>query len=279
MLGRAPRRLLSLAANSGARRIIRFSDARGDVHLALQAVEGGEASLLTGDLFQPASLREIGKAVDLDSTCSLMAPIDPPIILATGLNFHHHAAECGLPVPKSPILAFLKQPTAVQHPGLPIVIPAVCDPDTPEVDWEVELAVVIGSHCKDATVENALDYVLGYTCANDISARRWQLDVERTSGQWNRGKGFDTFLPLGPALVLNEQGFDPHALRLSLTVNVRPRGAPLLQYKCPTVPPPTPSPAPAPAPTPKSPMASMHSRLYLWLTGHCRLRLLSARVN
>ena len=207
----------SLSAGAAARRIIRFRDGHGEVHLAHQPVESGPATLLSGDIFEPLSLRELGPVI-LDD-CTLLAPVEPPVVLATGLNYHQHAVEVGMAPPKAPILAFLKTASSVQHPGHPIMIPAVCNPAEPEVDWEVELAVVIGKHCKDATLETALDFVLGYTCANDVSARRWQTDPELSAGQWNRGKGFDTFCPLGPALVLNERGFDPHSLRLSLSVN------------------------------------------------------------
>ena len=150
-----------------------------------------------------------------DLAVRILPPVAaPPVFLGTGLNYHRHAAECGLAPPRVPILAFCKPSTALQRPGGSIAVPACCDPDVPEVDWEVELAVVIGEHrdtgelCKNATAETALDYVLGYTVANDVSARLWQTDPERTGGQWNRGKSFDTFAPLGPAMVLQERGFD-----------------------------------------------------------------------
>eukprot|EP00949_MAST-11_sp_MAST-11-sp1_P003610 g3610.t1 len=90
----------------------------------------------------------------------------------------------------------------------------------PEVDWEAELAVIVGRDCKDlSSDEEASACILGYTAANDISARIWQTDPELCGGQFNKSKGFDTFLPLGPAVVLNEAGFDPQSLDLSLTVN------------------------------------------------------------
>ena len=215
------------------------------------------ARVLSGDPLRPRTLRETGETVDLhrhpwfaressagasenregrlldwelscdDHAIRILPPVaEPPVFLGTGLNYHRHAEECGLPPPAVPILAFCKPSTAMQRPGGRIAVPACCDPDVPEVDWEVELAVVIGEHrdtgalCKDATLENALDYVLGYTVANDVSARLWQTDPERTGGQWNRGKSFDTFAPLGPALVLQESGFDPHAdLEVTMRVN------------------------------------------------------------
>ena len=252
-------------AAAGARRIVRFRTRLQDggfsePRLAQTAAVAPESSsaaadgdttwhgleVLTGDLFRPDTLEPTGEKVDLDVTNNtgprlsrasdgnedgarslhqVMSPLDPPVFLGTGLNYRRHAEECGLAAPTVPILAFVKQSTALQHPGMPVIIPRCCDPAVPEVDWEVELAVVVGRHrrtgalCKDATMDDALDYVLGYTVANDVSARLWQTDPERTGGQWNRGKGFDTFSPLGPALVLNEAGFDPHDLDVSLRVN------------------------------------------------------------
>ena len=134
----------------------------------------------------------------LRKSCKLLRPIDPPIILGTGLNYHKHAIECGLAVPDVPVLAFIKPPSAAQHPNRPIMIPACCNPEIPEVDWEVELAIVIGRGgdgdevCKSVPENSAMNFVLGYTVANDISARLWQTDQARTAGQWNKGKGFDT---------------------------------------------------------------------------------------
>lgn len=138
----------------------------------------------------------------------------PPAIYAIGLNYHAHAAETGLPIPRFPIY-FLKPPTSVIGPGAPIVIPAVCKPD--EVDWEAELAVIIGRAAKDVREAEALDYVEGYTVGNDVSARRWQ--GKKGGGQWSRAKAFDTFCPLGPRVVPAAEIADPGNLNLSCTVN------------------------------------------------------------
>ena len=219
-------RFSSTAASAARpRRIIRYSDRSSSaIHLALQPIENGPATRLDGDLF--GDLVETDVVDDAVHPEQLLSPVDPPIVLGTGLNYRKHAAECGLPLPEWPMLAFVKPPAAVVGPGAAVEIPyPACDPATPEVDWEVELAVVIGRHadgvtpCKDVTPDDARAHVLGYTVANDVSARLWQTDPPRTAGQWNKGKGFDTFCPLGPALVLDERGFDPHALDLSLTVN------------------------------------------------------------
>jgi len=116
--------------------------------------------------------------------------------------------------PKEPVV-FLKPPSALQHPGGPVEIPTHLA--SAEVDYEIELAVVIGREGKNIPVESALDYVLGYTCANDVSARDWQ--IKRGSGQWCRGKMFDTFLPLGPCLVTADEIPDPQKLKLRSRVN------------------------------------------------------------
>lgn len=109
----------------------------------------------------------------------------------------------------------MKLPTAVIAHGDAIRIPAVCHPE--EVDWEVELAVVIGKAAKNVSANTALDHVLGYTVANDVSARRWQ--GKKGGGQWCRAKVFDTFCPLGPRLVPASEIPDPNQLALSCTVN------------------------------------------------------------
>jgi 2-keto-4-pentenoate hydratase/2-oxohepta-3-ene-1,7-dioic acid hydratase in catechol pathway len=120
----------------------------------------------------------------------LLAPLVPVNILAFGRNYKAHAEEGGDDLPKNPLL-FLKATTCLQNPGAPIRIPKVA-PDL--VDYEAELAVVIGREASCVPEEDALSYVLGYTCADDVSAR----DCQNNDGQWARGKSFDTFCPLGP---------------------------------------------------------------------------------
>jgi len=112
-------------------------------------------------------------------------------------------------------VVFFKGVNTVQHPGEPILLPTYLKSD--EVDYECELAVVIGQRCKNATRANALDYVLGYTCANDVSARDWQK--ERGGGQWCRGKTFDTFCPLGPCLVTANEIPNPNTLAIRTVVS------------------------------------------------------------
>ena len=170
----------------------------------------GKALRLAGDLF--SSLEETGENVNVKK---ILAPVVPSAILAIGLNYHQHAEEAGFKIPEYPVL-FMKNPGAVTNPGDPIILHPSCM-EPPEVDYEVELAVVIGKTVKDVTADEALGYVLGYTVANDVSARRWQGG--RGSGQWVRGKSFDTFCPLGPELVTVDEIGDPQKLRLTCVLN------------------------------------------------------------
>ncbi len=165
--------------------------------------------MIEGDIFGDFSVTE--QRVEVAKT---LAPIEPVCILCIGLNYRRHAEETGSPLPKQPIL-FMKGPNTVLNPGEAIVLPTHLKSN--EVDHECELAVVIGKTCKNASRENALDYVLGYTCGNDVSARDWQKDFG--GGQWCRGKTFDTFAPLGPCLVTPEDVPDPNALSIKTIVN------------------------------------------------------------
>ncbi len=144
----------------------------------------------------------------------LVAPIEPVQILGIGLNYRRHAAETGAREPAHPVL-FFKGPNAVQHPGGGIVLPRKLRSE--KVDYECELAVVIGRACKSVSRDQALEYVLGYTCANDVSARDWQ--IEFGGSQWSRGKTFDTFCPLGPCLVTADEIRDPSGLRIRTLLN------------------------------------------------------------
>src|SRR5690606_25799920 len=127
----------------------------------------GSIRRLGGTLFD--SLEQTGERADVSE---VIAPIQPTAILGIGLNYRRHAEESNAPLPEYPVL-FFKAPNAVQGPDRPIEIPTALRSD--EVDYECELAVVIGRRCKNVTEERALDYVFGYTCANDVSARDWQI--------------------------------------------------------------------------------------------------------
>jgi 2-keto-4-pentenoate hydratase/2-oxohepta-3-ene-1,7-dioic acid hydratase in catechol pathway len=123
------------------------------------------------------------------SEARLLAPVNPSKIVCVGRNYRDHAKELGNDVPTE-ILVFLKPPSALLDPEANIVIPK----DSERVDYEGELAVVIGKKCRNATEGEALSFVRGYVCANDVTAR----DLQKKEGQWTRGKGWDTFCPVGP---------------------------------------------------------------------------------
>ena len=144
------------------------------------------------------------------SEVELLSPCTPSKIVALGLNYRSHAKEVNAPLPDAPLL-FLKPSTAVIGPDAPIILPR----SSRRVDYEGELAVVIGKKTKDVPEDKAKGCVLGYTCFNDVSERYDQ----KQDGQWTRGKSFDTFAPIGPCLVTAEQIEDPNDLRLFTRVN------------------------------------------------------------
>ncbi len=136
-------------------------------------------------------------------------------IIGIGRNYAEHAKEQAADVPERPMV-FTKNPMAACLSGEEVVVPRVCQ-DREQVDWEAELAVVIGRATRDVPIESALSRVLGYTCANDVSARWWQK--EGSGGQFCRGKSFDTFCPLGPVLVPSARLVDPQGLGVRCRVN------------------------------------------------------------
>jgi len=148
----------------------------------------------------------IGSPFRVDRVRAL-APCEPGKAVCVGLNYRSHAREMELELPREPIL-FIKPPSAVIGPGEFIEYPAM----SARVDYEAELAIVIGSRCKNVSVEEASRFVLGVTCANDVTAR----DLQGRDGQWTRAKSFDTFLPLGPYIIT---GLDPDRLDISLYLN------------------------------------------------------------
>ena len=191
--------------------IIRFETPDGRRLLGVPGANG-QADVLAGDLYE--GLAQTG---DTAAVAQLLAPVSPRNIFCIGLNYRAHAAETGAPIPEHPVV-FMKPTTAVIGPGAPIRLPRACE-HGPEVDYEAELAVVIGRRGRDIPAERALEHVLGYTCACDVSARRWQK--HGGGGQWIRGKGFDTFCPLGPVLVTADELPDPQALELTCRINGR----------------------------------------------------------
>jgi 2-keto-4-pentenoate hydratase/2-oxohepta-3-ene-1,7-dioic acid hydratase in catechol pathway len=189
-------------------KLIRYQSPSGSIHHAAQAPDGS-ARVITGDIYGEYQVTDLHADV-----AKLLAPIVPTAVLCIGLNYKRHAQESGVAAPERPIL-FVKGNNTLQNPGDPILLPRKMRSD--EVDYECELAVVIGKACKNATRANALDFVLGYTCANDVSARDWQL--KKGGGQWCRGKFFDTFAPLGPCLVTTDELPNANALRISTVLN------------------------------------------------------------
>lgn len=188
-------------------KLIRHLTPSGPAYAALQP--DGSARAVTGDL--ATGFRATDQSV---KPGKLLAPIAPAMIVCIGLNYAKHAAEGGKPPPERPVW-FMKLPGAIVPSGDPIRLPAK-QPST-QVDYEAELAIVLGKECRNATRANALDFVLGYTCANDVSARDWQRDFG--GGQWNHAKSFDTFCPLGPVIVTKDEIPDPNALRIRSILN------------------------------------------------------------
>lgn len=189
-------------------KIIRYTDSQNQTRYAAQQGDGS-ALEIEGDIFGQFSATQ--RPADVKK---LLAPIAPSGILCIGLNYRHHAEESGAKVPEFPVL-FMKGINATQHPGDPILLPVQLKSD--EVDYECELAVVIGKTCKNVKREDALSYVLGYTAANDVSARDWQ--IKRGGSQWCRGKTFDTFAPLGPCLVTTDEISAPNSLQIKTILN------------------------------------------------------------
>jgi len=189
-------------------RIIRYLTQTGDIRCALEQPDG-HCFDIRGDLFCSFEVTDREAAM-----VKLLAPIDPRVMLCIGLNYRKHAEEQGSQLPTQPLL-FIKSPNSLQNPGCPVVLPTKLRSN--EVDYEGELAVVIGRECKNVRKENALDYVFGYTAANDVSARDWQKKFG--GGQFCRGKSFDTFAPLGPAIVTKDEIPDPNTLNILTRVN------------------------------------------------------------
>jgi 2-keto-4-pentenoate hydratase/2-oxohepta-3-ene-1,7-dioic acid hydratase in catechol pathway len=141
----------------------------------------------------------------------LLAPVPRPgKIICVGLNYRDHAKETGQPIPSEPIL-FPKFANSVVGPGADVVVP----PEAEKIDYEAELAVVIGRRASRVAAADALDHVAGYACANDVSSRSLQF----LTGQWLLGKAIDTFLPLGPFMVTADEVPDPQALGIRCLVN------------------------------------------------------------
>ena len=188
-------------------KVIRYANPEGELGFAQLREEGVPTVLQFVD----------GVFVGTDTPASIhhhLWPVDVQTIFAIGLNYQAHAEESGKTPPEHPMV-FMKPVTSLQATGRDIVLPRKLA--SQRVDFEGELAVVIGRTCRNVDRINALDYVAGYTIANDVSARDWQL--QWGGGQFCKGKGFDTFCPLGPCLTTSEEILDPSSLRLVTSIN------------------------------------------------------------
>jgi 2-keto-4-pentenoate hydratase/2-oxohepta-3-ene-1,7-dioic acid hydratase in catechol pathway len=191
-----------------------FAGKASSVPLTLRAAitaRGGLERLLP--LLQSAAEHtDASRFIVAEDSVQIAMPFAPGNVFCVGLNYRDHAQESNAPIPQQPVL-FAKWTSAMIGPGESIVLP----PDTQEVDYEAELGVVIGRKCGGVSAEKALDYVAGYVCVNDISAR----DFQRMDGQWVRAKSQDTFGPVGPCLVTRDELADPQALGIRCSVNGR----------------------------------------------------------
>jgi len=187
-------------------KIVRFRDSAGRERYG-SLTEQGQIQPIEGDIFGEFSVTD--ELIESSSAQQILAPVDPPLIMAAGLNYKSHAEEGGFPHPEAPLL-FMKAPTAIVGPDDSILLPHTA-PD--EVDYEAELAVIIGKEAKNISAESAREFILGYACGNDVTARDCQMRLDR---QWTRAKSFDTFCPLGPCIATD---VDPENLDITLKLN------------------------------------------------------------
>nr|XP_020449381.1 fumarylacetoacetate hydrolase domain-containing protein 2-like [Monopterus albus]XP_020449382.1 fumarylacetoacetate hydrolase domain-containing protein 2-like [Monopterus albus]XP_020449384.1 fumarylacetoacetate hydrolase domain-containing protein 2-like [Monopterus albus]XP_020449385.1 fumarylacetoacetate hydrolase domain-containing protein 2-like [Monopterus albus]XP_020449386.1 fumarylacetoacetate hydrolase domain-containing protein 2-like [Monopterus albus] len=204
---------------------------RGGIRVGVELGEGlGVVDLKAFDPTMPSTVRELlemgdqgleraqramtcGQSVVEHSDIWLLSPVlAPEKVVCVGINYRDHCLEQNVPIPNEPVI-FNKFPSAITGPYDDITLPS----ESQEVDWEVELAFVIGRRGKHIKEEDALSYVAGFTVANDFSARDWQM--KRNGNQWLLGKTFDSFCPLGPALVTTDAVQDPHNLGIRCLVN------------------------------------------------------------
>jgi 2-keto-4-pentenoate hydratase/2-oxohepta-3-ene-1,7-dioic acid hydratase in catechol pathway len=190
-------------------KIMRFiSEGNERLYGSFDPAAPGMARVIEGDILGRFSLTDRSAVIK-----KTLSPLDPPNILALGFSYGKHAGETESKEPESPVL-FIKGTNSLSGPGDKILLPKA-GPD--EVDYEAELVIVIGKRVKNASKKEAMDCVLGYTCANDVSARDWQVRKQRN--QWARGKSFDTFCPLGPCVVTRDEISDPNKLRIRAILN------------------------------------------------------------
>lgn len=187
-------------------KLVRFATARYPEGVYGLVGKEGTVRVLKGGLCDPPE--ETGESLEERDIRRYLPPVDPPNIMALGRNYREHAAETADELPKAPLL-FIKATTALIAHGDEIVLPKAAPA---QVDYEAELVAIIGRTARNVPIETALDYVFGYTCGHDVSAR----DCQQKDGQWARAKSFDTFAPMGPYVVT---GVDPANLRIRMRVN------------------------------------------------------------
>jgi 2-keto-4-pentenoate hydratase/2-oxohepta-3-ene-1,7-dioic acid hydratase in catechol pathway len=189
-------------------KLVRYKNESGNIQFGCQH-EDGTITVLAGDPFQEFSDTGIKARM-----VKLLSPVHPTDIFCIGLNYRRHAEEGNFPIPDYPIV-FMKNTGSVQHPGDPIRLPSHLKSEA--VDYECELAVILKRECYNVSKERAMDYVLGFTCANDVSARDWQ--AKYGGGQWCRGKTFATFCPLGPCILTPDEVDSPISLKIQTSIN------------------------------------------------------------
>ncbi|XP_063933971.1 fumarylacetoacetate hydrolase domain-containing protein 2-like [Zophobas morio] len=187
--------------------LVKFKDLQGNIKY-------GEP-ILTPSLTIQVIKDLNGRLIDFSSVSSILPPVFPPQIFCNGLNYKQHCLEVNLEFPKLPVVVF-KLPQSVIGDNQQIIIPK-CAQSKNEVDYEGELAVIIGKRGKNIREEDALNYVYGYTCANDVSARRWQ--GKKNGNQWSRCKSFDTFCPIGPVIASPSIIKNPNNLNIRTFLN------------------------------------------------------------
>ena len=182
---------------------VRFMNCKNEIGYGI--IQGEKIQLLDINFLDPLS-KPTNTWLSLDEV-TLLAPVQPSKVICVGLNYAQHIKEMNHSVPVDPII-FIKPPTCVIGPDAEIIYPKISQ----RVDYEAELAVVIGTTIKDVNEVEAAKGIFGYTCANDVTAR----DLQKKDGQWTRGKSFDTFCPIGPWIVTD---IDPSQLDVQLLLN------------------------------------------------------------
>jgi len=192
-------------------KIVRFLTKQKKVRWGVvESMAAQTARLIKGNLWQSFEVTQKEEPIT-----KLLSPFDPVNIFAIGLNYKKHADETGVSYPEVPVM-FIKATNSVIGPGESIILPQA-GPD--EVDCEAELAIVIKKAGKNIPPEKVMNYILGFTCANDVSARDWQIRYQKK--QWARGKSFDTFCPFGPCIVTVDEIGDPNNLAIRSKINGR----------------------------------------------------------